>query len=83
MKRIPRITKAKAETPEQKAYRETVEKIANNIASLAEAVESLLNGPLKRRALVVLLAVSSKQPQTVVDDVLRALASLKGDWLNK
>ena len=74
---------AQIETPEQKAYRETVEKIANNIASLADAVSSLLNGPLKRKALVVLLASSARMSQESVNEVLKALESLRGDWLNK
>lgn len=71
------------ETPEQKAYRETVEKIATNIGNLADAVASLISGPLKKKALVILLAASSRQPQGVVDDVLIALQNLRGDWLNK
>lgn len=71
------------ETPEQKAYRETVEKIAGNIASLAKAVQSLMNGPLKRKALVVLLASSSGNPQTRVEEILKALENLESDWLNK
>ena len=71
------------ETPEQKTYRETVEKIAGNIANLAKAVSSLLNGPLKKRALIILLASSAGQSQRAVDDVLKALESLEADWLNK
>jgi len=77
------MKKPVTETPEQKAYRETVEKIANNIASLADAVGSLLNGPLKRKALVVLLASSSKLSQETVSTVLKSLEELRGDWLNK
>jgi hypothetical protein len=71
------------ETPEQKHNRELIESIAKNIASLAGAVESLLNGPLKRKALVVLLASSSRMSQQAVEQVLTALADLKKDWLNK
>jgi spore germination protein GerM len=74
---------APVETPDQKAYRETVEKIASNIGALADAVESLMKGPLKRRALVILLASSSLQAQATVDEVLKALQNLRGDWLNK
>lgn len=74
---------AKQETPEQKEYRELVEKIAGNISSLAKAVKSLLNGPLKKKALIVLLASSAKLPQTTVEAVLKALEDLEGDWLNK
>jgi spore germination protein GerM len=73
----------KKETPEEKAYREVVEKIAGNISTLARAVNALLKGPLKRKALVVLLASSARLPQTTVDQVLKALEDLEGDWLNK
>ena len=82
MKRT-KVTRLDDETPEQKTYRETVERIASNIASLADAVASLLNGPLKKKALVVLLASSARQPQTTVEDVLVALQNLRGDWLNR
>mgnify|MGYP000948458148 FL=1 len=71
------------ETPEQKAYREVVEQIAGNITALAKAVSSLLNGPLNRRALIILLASSSRVPQEKVKDVLAALETLEKDWLNK
>ncbi len=71
------------ETQEAREYRETVERIAGNIGALAKAVSSLLNGPLKKRALIVLLASSSGQSQKVVESVLKALEDMKGDWLNK
>lgn len=77
------MTKTPVETPEQKQYRETVEKIAGNISSLSKAVSTLLKGPLKKKALVVLLAASSQLPQSTVDRVLSSLSELEGDWLNK
>jgi len=73
--------KINKETPEQIQQRETVEGIAKNIASLASAVKSLLNGPLKRKALLVLLASSSQMPQVQVERVLKALEDLNTDWL--
>lgn len=76
-------TKPKLETPEQKAYREMVETMAGNIANLAKAVSALLNGPVKKRALVLLLANSSGCTQHQVDAVLKALESMESDWLNK
>lgn len=76
-------TKEVVETPEQKAYREMVEKIAGNIGALAKAVSSLLNGPLKKRALVILLASSSGQTQRVVEDILKALEEMESEWLNR
>lgn len=78
-----RRKKEVAETPEQKAYRELVEGIAGNISSLARSVSSLLNGPLKRKALVILLAYSAKLDQNKVEAVLKALEDLESDWLNK
>ncbi len=71
------------ETEEQKRNREVVEGIANNITSLCRAVNSLLKGPLKKKALVVLLAASSQLPQNKVEQVLKALEDLEADWLNK
>ncbi len=73
----------KIETNEEKEYREMVEKIAGNIAMLAKAVKSLVNGPLKKRALILLLASSSGQSQNTVTSVLKALEDLEADWLNK
>ncbi len=71
------------ETEEQRINRELVEKIAGNISSLAKAVSSLINGPLKKRALVVLLASSARLPQSTVEAILTALENLEKDWLNK
>lgn len=51
--------KVKVETEEERKYRELVESIAGNIATLARGVKALINGPLKKRALVLLLASSS------------------------
>lgn len=77
------MQRLKVETPEQKEYREMIERIAGNIESLTKAVSSLLNGPLKRRALVILLASSSGQTQNSVEAILKALENMRGDWLNK
>ena len=71
------------ETEEQKRNREIVESIAGNIASLAKAVSALLNGPLKKKAILVLLAQSSGLSQERVGFVLKALEDLEADWLNK
>jgi spore germination protein GerM len=67
----------------QPTYEETVAVIATNIQSLAKAVEALLHGPLKRRALVILLASSSRLSQQHVEAVLGALETLNKDWLNQ
>ena len=73
----------KIETPEQKQYREMVEGIAGNIGALAKAVKGLINGPLNKRALIILLSSSSGVPQNKVTDVLKSLEDLEKDWLNK
>lgn len=70
------------ETDEQKKNREAVQSIAKNIASLSRAVAALLNGPLKKDALVVLIANSSGLSQNNVREVLKALQELEGRWLN-
>lgn len=75
--------KVTPETEEQRQARETVEKIASNIAALAKSVNSLLNGPLKRKALIILLAHSAGQPQNAVEAILKALSELEGDWLQQ
>lgn len=73
--------KVAVETPEQKANRELVEGIAKNITSLSRAVSSLLKGPLKKKALIILLAQSAQLPQNKVEQVLKALENLEADWL--
>lgn len=71
------------ETDAEKKMREMVEEIAGNIGRLADAVGSLINGPLNKKALIILLASSSRVPQNAVKDVLEALQNLRKDWLNK
>lgn len=75
--------KQQQETEEQKQYREMVESIAGNITALAKAVQGLLNGPVKKRALIILLASSSKVSQEKVEAVIKALETLEADWLNR
>ncbi len=71
------------ESEEDKKYRQTVDTIASNIMRLTQPVQAMINGPLKRRALVVLLASSSGETQRSVESVLKALEDLHKDWLNK
>ncbi len=71
------------ETPAERENREFVETIARNLITLARSVKALINGPLNRRALVILLASSSGIPQVKVGEVLKALENLEKDWLNK
>ena len=75
--------KQPVETEEQKRNREVVEGIAKNISSLCRAVVALLNGPLKKKAIIVLLAQSAQLPQNKVEEVLKAIENLETDWLNK
>ncbi len=71
----------KVESEQERKYRETVEQVAGNIAMLAKAVSSFLNGPLKKKALIILLAHSSGQSQNAVEAILKALQELDKDWL--
>ncbi len=75
------IKKNIIETEEQKRNREIVESIAVNISSLARAVSALLNGPVKKQALIVLLSYSSGLSQERVKAVLGAMENLEKDWL--
>lgn len=59
-----------------------VETIAQNLSKLAASVNALLNGPLKKRTIIVLLASSSGMSQTTITNVLDALENLEKDWLN-
>lgn len=77
------MAKPQSVTDEQRRNQELIEAIARNIASLARAVDALLHGPLKKRALVILLSNSSGQSMAVVEKVLVALQDLEKDWLNK
>lgn len=70
-----------AETEQQKKDREMIQAIANNIAALSRAVAALLGGPLKKKALLILLANASGQSQSTVDKVITALAEMEKDWL--
>lgn len=74
--------KVPVETEEQRKNREMIETIAGNIASLSKAVAALLNGPLKRRAIIILIANTSGVSQEKVTEVLKALESMEKDWLN-
>lgn len=71
-----------AETREQKEARERVETIAQEIAKLSRQVHALLNGRLKPKAVVVLLANATQLPQATVKTVLEAVDSMEKDWLN-
>lgn len=71
------------ETPEEKAYRESVESIAVNIARLSREVKALISGRVKMKTIVILLSHSCQLPQTTIKSVLEAITNLEGDYLNK
>lgn len=71
------------ETEEQRKSRELVENIANNISALTKGVQGLLNGPLNKKALIVLIAASSGQPMNRVTEIISAMENLEKDWLKK
>lgn len=74
--------KNKVETPEQKQKREMVEAIAKNLNALADSVKNLVNGPLKKKTILILLAHTTGLPQRDIDSVLSALQTLPKDFLN-
>lgn len=72
----------KKQVSEEQRNRELTESIAKHLSDLAASVSALMKGPLKKRALVILLANSSGISQAQVSNVLDALANLERDWLN-
>lgn len=72
----------KIETPEQKQQREMTESIARNLEALAKNVSALINGPLKKKTILILLAHSSGLSQRDIDRVLTSLQTLPKDFLN-
>lgn len=70
-------------TPEEKEYKEMVEEIATNIAKLSRQVSSLLNGRLKREAIIILLAQMTKLPKRDIEYVLNAIESMEDVYLKK
>lgn len=70
------------ETPEQKQKREMTETIAKNLTELAGSVKALINGPLKKSTILILLAHTTKLPQRDIQAVLDALQTLPKDFLN-
>lgn len=72
---------ANKETPEQKKARETVEEIATTIAKLSRSVSAILEGRLKKQAVVVLLVHSTRMQHGQVEAVLDALTGMEAKWL--
>lgn len=73
--------KPKIESEEEKKARENVESIAVNIAQLGRQVSALLDGRLKRKSLLILLAHSTGLGQREIDAVLTAISNLEIDHL--
>ena len=75
--------KVREESEEEIAAREMTEEIASNLSKLADSVGALLEGRLNKRAIVLLLAASSRLSQAVVEQVLKAIVDLEKDYLKK
>lgn len=74
--------KKKKETPEEKANREMIEGMAENISILSRSVKALLNGKLKRVAIVHLLVRSSRLSHAQVEEMLKAIENLEKNYVN-
>lgn len=72
----------KQESQEDIVKRQTVSAIARNISELAQSVQSLLTGPLKKKTIVTLLSHSAGLSRHDTERVLTALEDLEKDWLN-
>ncbi len=77
------MTRKQNETEEEKKSREMVEEIASNIAMLSRQVTALLTGRLNRKAILILLANSTRMTQGQVDTVLDAISNLEKTYLKK
>jgi len=71
------------ESEEEKKNREMVEDIATNVAKLSRQISELLNGRLKRKAILILLAASTGLPKSHIDAVLNAISDMEKDYLNR
>lgn len=69
------------ETDEQKKAREVVEQIATNIAQLSRQVRAILDGRLKQKSIVLLLAHTTGLPQYQIEKVLEAIKDMEKDHL--
>lgn len=58
-------------------YKNLVEEIAINVAKLSRQVAAILDGRLKKKSIVLLLAHSTNLPQRTVSDVLDAIVDLE------
>lgn len=76
-------TKNKPESEEEKRARLMIEEIADNIAALSRSVSNLLDGRLKEKTIVILLAHTTKMQQYQVEKVLDALKNLEATHLKK
>lgn len=75
------MTKIKVLTDVEKKQQETVDNIADAITRLSDSVYPLLNGKVKRKTLVVLLAWTSGVPQYQIEKVLEAMENMQKDHL--
>lgn len=65
-------------------YQETVKQIAETLIELSKSVRELLdNSNLNEKALLLLLAHSSKMSQRDVREVLYAIYNLEEDYIKK
>lgn len=74
---MPKPTAQGDRIEEEKRAKAMVEEIAINIAKLSRQVGAILEGRLKKRSLVILLAHTSKMSHYQVEAVLDAIANLE------
>lgn len=65
------------QTDDEKKYQAMVEEIACNIAKLSRQVATILDGRMKKKSIVLLLAHSTNLPQRTVSDVLDAIVDFE------
>lgn len=66
---------------EEKDQKQMVADIAENIKKISDSVAQLLDGPLEEKTIFVLLAHSTKLPQSTIKEVLYAAYNMDKDYL--
>jgi hypothetical protein len=66
---------------EQKQQKEMISTIAESITAISDSVAALLDGKLKEKTIIILLAHSTKLPKSTVREVLYAIHNMETDYL--
>lgn len=66
---------------QQEKHEQMIKDIAESITAISQSVQTLLEGKLEEKTIIILLAHSAKLPQSTVKQVLYALHDMETDFL--